>query len=294
MHTWLFVVIGVVAAVNLSGCNVVRAVQAWAKPKTGFYACTTDNRIVCEPGSEALARGVAPFLPKAVEAVAQSQFAPFSQPIVIYTYATRDSYSDHTGQSKESAGSAVFGTINISPKLLEQPARIQRVLTHELSHLHLHLQLQIGTSSALGNIPRWFWEGLAVLISDGGGAENVSSEAALEAIRQGKYFVPESSQSWLFPKSASSYGLDAHMYYRQAALFVGFMRDENPPAFESLIKAIAVRTKFAAAVQTAYGKSLDELWNAFLAKTKPTTSALRASVRRAMVDAVEQGVFRKI
>lgn len=72
------------------------------------------------------------------------------------------------------------------------------------------------------------------------------------------------------------------------------MRDENPPAFESLIKAIAARTEFAAAVQTAYGKSLDELWNAFLAKTKPTMSALRASVRRAMVDVVEQGVFRKI
>ena len=269
MHTWLFVVIGVVATINLYGCNVVRAVQAWAKPKTGFYACTTDNRIMCEPGSETLARAVAPFLPKAVEAVIQYQFAPFSQPIVIYTYATRESYSAHTGQSKESAGSAVLGTVNISPKLLEQPARVQRILTHELSHLHL--QLQIGNSSALGNIPGWFSEGLAVLVSDGGGAENVSSEAALEAIRQGRHFVPESSRSWFFPKSASSYELDAHMYYRQASLFIDFIRGENLPAFESLIKAIAARTEFAEAVQTAYGKSLDELWDKFLAKMKPNT-----------------------
>lgn len=270
MRTWLFLVIGVVATVSLSGCNVVRAVQAWAKPKTGFYACTTDNRIVCEPGSEALARAVAPFLQKAVEAVVQSQFAPFSQPVVIYTYATRESYSAHTAQSKESAGSAVLGTVNISQKLLEQPARVQRILTHELSHLHL--QLQVGNLSALGNIPGWFSEGLAVLVSDGGGAENVSSEAALEAIRQGRYFVPESSRSWLFPKSASSYGLDAHMYYRQASLFVGFMRDKNPPAFESLIMAIAARTEFAEAVQIAYGKSLDELWGKFLATVKPIPS----------------------
>lgn len=267
MHTRLFVIIGVAATVSLSGCNVARAVQAWAKPKAGFYACTTDTRIICEPGSEALARAIAPFLPKAVEAVVQYQFAPFSQPIVIYTYATRESYSTYTGQSKESAGSAVLGTVNLSPKLLEQPARVQRILTHELSHLHL--QLQVGNSSALVNIPGWFSEGLAVLVSDGGGAENVSSEAALEAISQGRHFVPESSRSWFFPKNASSYGLDAHMYYRQASLFVGFIRDENSPAFESLIKAIARRTEFADAVQTAYGKSLGELWNEFLAKVNP-------------------------
>lgn len=278
MRTWLLVVIGAVATVSLSGCNVVRAIQAWAKPKTDFYACTTDTRIICEPGSEALARAIAPFLPKAVEAVVQYQFVPFSQPIVIYTYATRESYSAHTGQSKESAGSAVLGTVNISSKLLEQPARVQRILTHELSHLHL--QLQVGNSSALGNIPGWFSEGLAVLVSNGGGAENVSSEAALEAISQGRHFVPESSRSWLFPKNASSYGLDAHMYYRQASLFVGFMRDENPPAWESLIKAIATRIEFADAVQTAYGKSLGELWNGFVAKVKSNTRVESDSLRR--------------
>ena len=263
MPNWPFVVISV-ALVSLSGCNVLRAVHASAKSKVGFYACTADNRIVCEPGSEELARAVAPFLPNAVEAVMHYQFALFSQPIVIYTYATRERYSAYTGQSIESVGSAVLGTVNISPKLLEQPARIPRVLTHELSHLHL--QLQVGNSFALGNIPGWFLEGLAVLVSHGGGAENVSSEAALESISQGRHFVPESSQSWLRPKNASSYGLDAHMYYRQAALFVGFIRDENPQAFESLIKAIAARANFAEAVKTAYGKSLGDLWGEFLGK----------------------------
>lgn len=278
MPTWLVVVMGVVATVNLSGCNAVRAIWAWAKPKPGFYACTTDNRVVCEPGSEALAHTVAPFLPKAAEAVVQFQFAPFSQPIVIYTYATRESYSAHTGQSKESAGSAALGAVNMSPKLLEQPARVQRVLIHELSHLQL--QLQIGNSSALGNIPGWFWEGLAVLVSNGGGAENVSSEAALEAISLGRHFVPESSGSWLFPKNASSYGLDAHMYYRQASLFVGFMRDEHPPAFENMMKAISAKAEFAEAVRMAYGKSLDQMWRAFLARAKPNKRVESDSLRR--------------
>jgi len=267
MRAYIIFALVLATSIGLSSCNVLRAVVASSKSKTDFYACTTDDRIVCEPGSESLARTVAPYLPDAIETIARAQYSPFPKPIVIYTYATRDSYSAHTAQSVESAGSVVIETLNLSPKLLGQPERLRRILTHELSHLHL--QQPIGVSAA-GRIPSWFHEGLAVLVSNGGGAESISSEQALEAIRQGKHFTPEPSRSWFSQKNAADYGLDAHMYYRQAALFVGFLRSENPSAFENMMKAIAIKTKFVDAIQSAYGKPLEELWSTFLDKVNLT------------------------
>ena len=260
-----FTLLGAVAFV-LSSCHLVRAVSAWAQPKTGFYSCTGDPRIVCEPGSEALARAVAPFLPAALDAVARAQFAPFPQPVTLYTYASRESYVAHTGQSRESAGSVFLQAVHLSPKLLEQePGRLPRILAHELSHLHLTRHMSALASS---RVPGWFSEGLAVYVSNGGGAENISVETASAAISAGKHFVPEATQSWLGPKHAATYGLEPHMYYRQAALFVGYLHDTDPAAFERLIRSIAGGTRFDNSVRSAYAKPLDELWTEFLGVAK--------------------------
>lgn len=264
MRTYTVVAIALAAALGASGCNATRAVSAWAQSKTGFYTCTADTRILCEPGSEALAQAAAPLLPQALEVVARAQFAPFPQPIVIYTYATRDSYAAHSSGHISSAGQVFNAALHLSPKVLDQPGRAERILSHELSHLHLRLQMGGWT---WGRIPGWFHEGLAVFVSNGG-AENVSADTAFEAIRHGRSFVPEGSSSTLFPKSAASYGLEPHMYYRQAALFVGFMRDENRSAFEAMIKTLAAGTPFAEAVQSSFGKPLPELWEMFLEKAK--------------------------
>lgn len=253
-------------ALLVSGCQLTRAVSAWAQSQSHFYVCTSDARIVCEPGSETLARAAATALPPALDAVARAQFATFPQPVTVYTYASRESYVAHTGQARESAGSVFLKAVHLSPKLLEQePARPPRILAHELSHLHL---AQGMSTLAWGRVPGWFSEGLAVYVSNGGGAENVSVEAARDAISQGKHFVPEATQSWVGPKHAASYGLDAHMYYRQAALFVEHLHDSEPAAFERLIRSLAGGAQFDSSVRSAYAKPLDELWVGFLTATK--------------------------
>lgn len=256
------------AAVALlaSGCQITRAVSAWTQSKSHFHACTSDAPIVCEPGSETLARAAAIALPPALDAVARAQFAPFPRPVTIYTYASRESYVAHTGQARESAGSVFLQAVHLSPKLLDQePARLPRILTHELSHLHL---AQGMSTLAWSRVPEWFSEGLAVYVSHGGGAETVSVQAARAAINQGKHFVPEATQSWLGAKHAASYGLEAHMYYRQAALFVEHLHDSEPAAFERLIRSLAGGAQFDSSVRSAYATPLDELWTQFIAAVK--------------------------
>ena len=46
-------------------------------------------------------------------------------------------------------------------------------------------------------LPQWFKEGLAVMVSGGGGAEGVSELQARDAIRRGDHIAIESSNSLL-------------------------------------------------------------------------------------------------
>ena len=261
MQSLRLLVILIPVVLALIGCTSFRVANASLQSKADFFACTPDRRVSCEPGSELLASSVAPMLDEAIAAIEESQFNKFTEAVLIYTYAGFSSFSAHSGADKYAVGAVSLGRLNLSPKLLEVPERTQGILRHELSHLHL--QSRIGTL-AWARIPSWFHEGLATLNSNGGGAETVTADEAIKELRTGKRFDPDESQWTLFPKSAASYGLKPHMYYRQASLFVGFMRQKDPPAFQKLIEAIQDKATFGDAVKSAYGKSIFALWNDFL------------------------------
>lgn len=247
-------------AVLLSGCTASKVANAWLQSKSGFVQCTTDQRILCEAGSDKLAAAIVPLLPEAIAQVEKFHRSNFTKPIKIYTYSSKDSFALHSASPLDGTGAVSLGLLHLSPKLLSQPERTRGILTHELSHLLL--QDSIG-SLAWGRIPGWFHEGLATFVSNGAGAENVSATEPLTAIRQGNSFTPDETQWILFPKTASSYGLKTHMFYRQSALFVQFMHDQNTEAFERMLKNIVRETPFSEAVENAYGKNLQSLWMEF-------------------------------
>jgi hypothetical protein len=249
------------ASLLFSGCTAFRVANAAMQSKADFVHCTADQRIFCEPGSEALAEAIAPLLPAAIAKIEAAQYSAFSQPIEIYTFRSAENFAAHSGASS-AAGAVSLQRLNLSPILHRTPERIRGILTHELSHLHL--QLQMG-SIAWASVPSWFHEGLATWVSDGGGAEKVSAEVAWRALRAGARFEPEDSSWPLFPKTARHYDLAPHMYYRQAALFVAFMHEQDPAAFRTMLLAIAAKTKFDEAIAASFHRSLPSLWQAFLA-----------------------------
>lgn len=251
----------------LSGCTLARVANAWAQSKSAFSPCTSDPRIMCEPGSEVLAKSIVPLLPDAIAVVENAQFCAFASPIVIYTYVTRESFASHSGSPVYAEGAVSLNRLNLSPKLLSTPERTRGILTHELSHLNL--QLHMG-SVAWARLPSWFHEGLATLVSNGGGAETVSAAEAAVALRNDKRFEPELSPWLLFPKSAVSYGLGPHMFYRQASLFLGFMRDTDPVAFKEMLKAIEDKVTFAQAIKSSYNEEPASIWKRFLTSSNLT------------------------
>ena len=158
----------------------------------------------------------------------------------------------------------------MSPVLFSaQRQRIPAILTHELSHAHLQSWISQLTFIRL---PNWFKEGLAVMISGGGGAEGVSELQARDAIRRGDQIAVETAGSLLNlagikferPPEIPNTSFRIQMAYRQAGLFVAFLGDTNPVGFARMMDAVLEGHPFAEAVTTGYQTDLHALWRRFV------------------------------
>jgi hypothetical protein len=143
---------------------------------------------------------------------------------------------------------------------------------HELSHAHI--QGWIGGYDYL-HLPNWFKEGLAVMVSGGGGAELVDEEGARTAIRRGERLVIDDAGSLSrstdvqlvhSPANAPSW-YPVVLAYREAGMFVNYLRDSNRPAFDRLMNAILDDHPFAEAVTLGYHADVRSLWTKFVASS---------------------------
>ncbi|MSM41421.1 MAG: hypothetical protein GJT30_17520 [Geobacter sp.] len=250
-----------VLAAHICGCSLMRSSIASLKSTSDFAPMAGDGRVFSEPGGEDVAAPVAALLPEAIATVERDQHRPFTQPVQVYVTKDEESFAAFTGVSKQIRG-AVIIKLFLSGGLRKEPERIKRILTHELSHLHIGQQLGIYGYNA--NLPAWFQEGLAVTVSGGGGAEKVSAEEAARAILAGKSITPEARGSFLFKKSAHSYGLEPHMFYRQSGMFVAWLRQRDETRFRAFLLALEDDRDFAGSFTEAFGEDLDTAWQEFV------------------------------
>lgn len=175
--------------------------------------------------------------------------------------------------AQEVAGVSRAGRALLSPTLCGQErARLDGVLTHELSHIHF-----FGWRPR--NAPRpppWFTEGLAVMVSKGGGAEGVSDEEAAQAIRDG-YAVILDDRPWFdftdirFEREPSATGaLDAYSYrqrlaFRQAAVFIAWLRARDPVAFGRLLRSLESGAPFDEAFHDSFRAAPMDCWRDYVA-----------------------------
>lgn len=242
---------------GLGSCTVAKAAIAMNRSTSHFQEFGKDPRILFEAGAEANARIVSNHIDAAIQRVEQQQYKKFTKPVTIHVCNSVESFTDYCVVSRAS-GCVLNERLFLAPKAFEKD---QPIITHELSHLHMEQQL--GMAAWHNNAPSWFQEGLAVYVSDGEGANQVSIDDAWKSIKQGKRFYPETEGSLLFKKSASSYGLKPDMFYRQASMFVAFLENHNPAAFKNLLLSIASGTPFEQAFRANYLSEIELLWNRF-------------------------------
>ncbi|MGJ0394914.1 MAG: hypothetical protein ACR65U_01615 [Methylocystis sp.] len=254
---------------------------AWNDPRL-LPAFAGAARVHYEPEARDCAEAVAEIAPRAIAQIESAHGRPFAQPPVIGVYASYDNYA--SANAMDDPGIAAVtraGAALLSPTLCgAERKRLEGVLTHELSHVHLSGWRPLGAPRP----PQWFTEGLAVMASHGGGAEGVSDADAAQAIRDG-YRVVLDGRRWIDfaalgferepPRDPK---LDAltqrqRLAYRQAGMFVGWLRRRDETAFLELLRALEAGQAFDPSIESAFGESAPSLWRRFVSSLSQPSGA---------------------
>jgi hypothetical protein len=231
-------------------------------PKTGFTS-SSDMRIQLQSGKTALDLGalVSKHLPAAIDQVQKVQGYTLDKPLKIYVFDNEADYMRMGGCPQGSRACVFGGQLSLAPKLMSEPDTVLAILTHELSHVLL--QQRMGTWN-ISRVPPWFLEGLAVMVSDGGGSEGVGPQDAVAAIKSGQRFTPDMSKNWFSQKTAHHFQLPHRLFYRQSALFVQHLKAAHAESFESLLRRMHSGMGFHEAFERSFAQSIDMLWAEFL------------------------------
>jgi hypothetical protein len=234
-------------------------------------ALSANGQVHYQPGAEDYARAVAALLPDAITRIEAVHGRRFAHPATVGVYATAEAYAAANGLGSAGPVGVTFsGRVNLAPKLFwSQRQRLPAILTHELSHAHI--QGWIGGLAYL-HLPSWFKEGLAVIASEGGGAELVSEEEAQAAIQRGEQIAVDDAGSLqnVFdirferaPEKAATWHATV-LAYRQAGMFVNCLRESDRSAFDRMMDAILDSRAFAEAVTVGCHDDVHSLWQKFI------------------------------
>lgn len=248
--------------------------SALAHDPSDLPAVLGEERVRFEPGAEDCAFDVAGLLPAAIADVEAAHGRPFRSDVVVGVYVSPERYAEANGLGvAKTAGVSFLGRVTLSPSLCgPERDRLRAVLTHELSHAHLQGWL---SPLAFVRLPTWFNEGLAVAVSGGGGAEGVSEKTAREAIANG-YAIAITDEGSLSNLTAVNF-VEApphgsafeerlavgRLAYRQAAMFVSWLRRRDRLAFADFLRRIEDGASFKMTFAEKFGAPPSRLWRDF-------------------------------
>ncbi len=255
-------VIGLPLAI-VTGCTFMRSSGAALQSTDHFIVSSDDSRVLFEPGAKQYAEKIASYLSTAIQQVEEKQYRPFAAPVRVYICSSPESFTRMYG-SDVSAG--VLTKLFLSSRVFNENDEITKLyLMHELSHLHLRDQLG---NYKMSRLPFWFREGLATYVSGGGGAHTVSEYEAIKFIITDKYFVPNERGGLVFQNTPSDWDLQPQMFYRQSEMFMKYLASLNENAFRQLLLSAQNGDLLPVALEKAYNKNLEMLWEGFLLDTK--------------------------
>lgn len=235
-------------------------VRAYLTQPENFTASTSTPSLYFQPEMSSLASELDAQYSDAVETVEAAYGLHFVSVPRVYLCGTKRCFEDMTGVANRFIrGAATPRGVVISPDILEWRESTVPILEHELSHLMLKQRLGFFRRPP----PAWFNEGFAVLISEGAGAERVSRDEAIDAIRAGHHFEPITRSRLFRPQTARDFGLTTHMFYRQAWLFLEFLEAREPGSVRDIANRTAQGEGFSASFNSIFGAPPDALWEEF-------------------------------
>jgi hypothetical protein len=250
----------------MTGCSLGKMAVAQSHSRDRFVPTQSNPDVRYDPGSQNMADRIARAIGHSRQIVEQTHGAAFTHAQQLFV-CHADCFTTFVPVSNEVAaaqfGNAIFMNDEVL-KLREQHRGmpVENFLTHELAHLLLY---QRAGPVAYIRVPSWFREGIAVAVSNGAGAEACTPAEAAQHILEGKSFDPAEVGSLFRDRTAPSYGLRTSIFYRQAGMFVDYLRERNPTAFQAALKDVLDGQDFQASFGRAYGQSISSQWPGFVA-----------------------------
>lgn len=190
-------------------------------------------------------------------------------PISIWAYASSSDFSGtRQPNSREAVAAVSYPVHGIVAAVLPagQPAEVDRVIPHEMSHL----VLAQATANPWNHPPLWFDEGLAVYLQSGG---TLPYEMILHRVSGEGTFFRLDAIAWTFPFSAEA----ASRAYAQGWSVVAWMHETyGVDGVARLIHAFGTGVSWDEAIQDALGTTQAELerdWHAWLDQNPPPLDA---------------------
>lgn len=248
----------------MGGYSIVESrVARWT---TDFNSLSSDNRILFEDGAEKLAMLSALHLDNAIKNVASMQLGEFKEPVKVYIFATPKSFSKFSGISDKARGASIGNEIFLSSLLTNLPHEVYGMLGHELSHVQLAQKLGVITFNR--TLPRWFREGLAIYVSDGGGAPRNYEQETIAMFIDGKHFVPEAKGAIFNMDLHSTADIGPRMFYSQSGMFVEYLAQNFPYNFNVLLRGLQEGKPFNEIFEISFGNNVENTLASYITYLK--------------------------
>ncbi len=79
-------------------------------------------------------------------------------------------------------------------------------------------------------------------------------------------------------RTAAEYSLSKPVFYREALMYVEYLREVNPKAFQTALQAIMRGEDFQDSFKSAYGASIASYWPPFIESMKPVSSQMSGQI----------------
>ena len=252
------VLITVFLAPLAAGCALVSRLPAYFK-STDMFHPVGENVLIEADEDSAWGEQIQSVIPQYLDSVQNKVGLDFTQEVKVFVCHSTESFCDHTGSKSPGPRASVLRKFFVSPRL-QGTEDWSSIVYHELVHVLLMQNLSMYRYLTT---PIWFHEGLATMVANGGGSGNINDSTAIANILDGKHFNPVDKENFVFPQSFENPDIGIWVHYRQAMLFVAYMKTSNPQSFDTLMHDLVSGMNFREAVHDAYGEDVASLWTMF-------------------------------
>jgi len=244
-------------ASGITGCSTAKHIYAQL-----FYEFETldENRsILYEKNSKSMAIESSKYFQSGISQVEKYFEMKLQFPIKLYIFTNQERFSNYSNASIEArAGGANVG-IYLSPRMMDEIETLSGVIVHEI--VHSYLMQYLGVQRYRDELPPWFQEGIAVVVSKGAGTEGVDLSETISMMMNGDTFVAKNGGNLYHMKHPV--GMPSRVFYLQSSLFVQYISDRDSVLFQRFIRNLRDKS-FENAFFEVYEAQVDTYWKEFL------------------------------